>query len=62
MDILLRAGALSCNGIAKRYGKEAAFGLDRLKPVLPEVAPVVELVGIFGPAVAYVCAVVHVGD
>ena len=29
---------------------------------LAEVAPVVEFVGVFGPAVAYVGAVVHVGD
>jgi len=29
---------------------------------LAEIAPVVEFVGVFDPAVADVCAVVHVGD
>jgi hypothetical protein len=33
-----------------------------LRSELPKVAPVVEFVGVFGPAVAYVCAVIHVGD
>ena len=31
-------------------------------PVLPEIAPVVEFVGVFRPAVPDVGAVLHVGD
>src|SRR5882762_1294557 len=40
----------------------ARRGRRALQELLAEVAPVVELVGVFGPAVADVGAVVHVGN
>jgi hypothetical protein len=50
------------------FGIVQTWGAAVLRPYaeghdgLAEIAPVVEFVGVFTPAVAYVGAVVHVGD
>jgi hypothetical protein len=47
---------------AKDGAPSRSFDLWRMTGTLPEVTPVMQFVGVFYPAVAYIGTVVHVGD